>query len=402
MDFYRATREVENPDDPGKRKTLTGTGRSPQEAQLRLNRSVERFLRKRHLTEAGVVLKTRQKTSQRLSEYFYEWYSEIRPNSVSKTLLLKYKQHFENHIIPELGNVYLEDLNYRMLQKLFYETLPAKKKVKAGVVLDEPLLSSNTLLNIYRTFNVALNVAVKMGKIPRNPLALVDTPRFVPPKENVPQMVHLANHLFKKMAENQDPMYDHFLLALMGLRKAERLGLTFSSLTLTGDTPKMVIRAQLQRISGEGLVLKESTKSGKDRSVQLHEPFLTSLKAMKDDRKRQLKLPDFKPEEQFKDLVYLKDNGKPFDPNEDNELWIKVNDTYRPNKPKVRQHGLRHVAATQMADSGIERQVAMELLGHQSIAISHYYGRIGASGQKDQVKKYAAELAKQITPKKKP
>lgn len=399
VDFYRATREVENPDDPLKRKTLTGTGRSPQEAQQRLNRSVERFLRKRHLTEAGVVLKTRQKTSQRLSEYFQEWYSQIRPESVSKTLLLKYKQHFENHILPELGNVYLEDLNYQMLQKLFYETLPAKKKIKGGEVLDQPLLSSNTLLNIYRTFNVALNVAVKMGKVPRNPLSLVNTPKFKPPKENVPQMVHVAEHIFEKMAEANDPMFDHFLLALLGLRKAERLGMTFSAITLTGDTPKITVRSQLQRISGEGIVLKPSTKSGKDRSVALIEPWLSSLKRMKEVRKLQQKLPEFQPEEQFKDLVYLKDNGKPFDPNEDNELWIKVNKTYNAKRPKIRQHGLRHIAATKMADSGVERHVAMALLGHESIAISHYYGRVGATGQREQVQIYGEELAKKITPK---
>jgi integrase len=399
VDFYRATKEVENPEDPLKRKTLTGTGRSPQEAKLRLNRSMERFLRNKHLTQAGAVLKTRSKASQRLSEYFQEWYSQIRPNSVSQTLLLKYKQHFENHILPELGNVYLEDINYQMLQKLFYETLPAKKKIKAGEVLNQPLLSSNTLLNIYRTLNVALNVAVKMGKIPRNPLALVDTPKFVAPKENIPQLSHIATHMFKKMAEAKDPMWEHFVLAFMGLRKAERLGLTFSALTLTGDNPKIIIRSQLQRVSGQGLVLKQSTKSGKDRSVTIHEPFLSSLKLMKEVRKEQLKLPGFQPEEQFKDLVYLKDNGKPYDPNEDNELWIKVNQTYNAKKPKIRQHAMRHIAATTMADKGIGREVAMSLLGHQSISISHYYGRMGARGQREEVQKYAEELAKLITSK---
>ena len=109
--------------------------------------------------------------------------------------------------------------------------------------------------------------------------------------------------------------------------------------------------------------MKPSTKSGKDRSVALIEPWLSSLKRMKEVRKLQQKLPDFKPEEQFKDLVYLKDNGKPFDPNEDNELWIKVNKTYNAKRAKIRQHGLRHIAATKMADSGVEREVAMALLG---------------------------------------
>ena len=55
-------------------------------------------------------------------------------------------------------------------------------------------------------------------------------------------MVHVAEHVFEKMAEANDPMFDHFLLALLGLRKAERLGMTFSAVTLTGDTPKITVR----------------------------------------------------------------------------------------------------------------------------------------------------------------
>lgn len=187
----------------------------------------------------GVVLKSRKKDSERLSDYFEEWYSELRPERVSQTLRLKYKQHFYNHILPHVGKIYLSELTYQDLQTLFYDTLPAKKKVKGGVEIDEPLLGTNAILNVYRTLSVSLRVAVKKGKILRNPLSLVDTPVYQPPKENIPQMVHIAEHIFQKMNEADDPMFDHFLLALLDLRRGERLGLTFSSLTLTGDNPKI-------------------------------------------------------------------------------------------------------------------------------------------------------------------
>ena len=132
VDFYQSSKEIDDPQNPEKRKRVTGTGRSPQEAQARLNKSLERFYKKRGLAEAGIVQKSRRNGSQRLSEYFEEWHSELRPERVSQTLRLKYKQHFQNHILPHVGNVYLEDLNYKLLQKLFYETLPAKRKVKGG------------------------------------------------------------------------------------------------------------------------------------------------------------------------------------------------------------------------------------------------------------------------------
>lgn len=55
IDFYRATRDLENPAFPNRRKQITGTGRSPKEAQDRLAKSIERFYRKQGLEEAGIM-----------------------------------------------------------------------------------------------------------------------------------------------------------------------------------------------------------------------------------------------------------------------------------------------------------------------------------------------------------
>lgn len=400
VEFYQASKDIEDPENPDKRKRITGTGRSPQEANNRLNRSLERFYKKRGLAEAGVVIKTRSRSSQRLYEYFDEWYSELRPERVSETLKLKYKQHFQNHILPDLGRVYLEDLKYQDLQKLFYETLPAKRKIKEGKELDEPLLGTNAILNIYRTFNVALHVAVKKDKISKNPLALVDTPQYKPPKENIPQMVHIVDHMFNKMNEANDPLFDHFLLALLGLRRGERLGLTFSAINLVGLNPKLTIRSQLTRISGKGIVLKPATKSGKDRSVALIDPWLSSLKRMKEVRKAQQRLPGFKPDSKFKDLVFLRDDGSPYDLNYDNALWDQVNKVYNPKRPKIRGHAVRHCAATKMADAGITRDVAMAILGHESESMSFYYGRMTAKGQASQIQKFGEAITSKINFKK--
>jgi integrase len=284
---------------------------------------------------------------------------------------------------------------------LFYETLPAKRKIKGGIELDQPLLGTNAILNIYRTLNVALHLAVKKEKINRNPLSLVDTPKYQPPRENIPQIGHLVEHIFQKMAEANDPNYDHFLLALLGLRKAERLGLTFSALTLTGDSPKLTIKSQLQRVSNQGLNLKPATKSGKDRTVALIEPWLSSLKRMKQIRKEQEKLAEFKPEERFKDLVYLKDNGKPFDLNEDNEIWRKVNETYNAKNPHIRGHALRHVSGTRLADANVSREVAMAILGHESESMNFYYSRMTQRGQAEQIEKFGQAITEKITPKSK-
>ena len=396
MDFYQATREVEDPSDPNKRKKVYGTAQSPELAISRLNRSHERYLTKKGLHKLGVPIKTSQYGSQSVSGYLEEWHSELRDGQVSPQLKYKYWGHIKNHLSPHIGKIKLELLSYQDLQELFYETLPAKKKVRGEGAGEEPLLGPNGLLNVYKTLSIALKVAVKKGKIQKNPLELVKPPKYQAPKENIPQLMHIAEHIFKKMNDAQDPLFDHFLLALLGLRKGERLGLTFSNLVLTGPNPKMTISTQLARITGQGLVLKKATKSGKDRTVSLQEPWISSLKKLKARRKDQEKNQSFRPEEQFKDLVFLKDNGKPYDLNEDNEMWLEVNGTYNAKREPLRGHSLRHIAATKMADSGVDREVAMAILGHESEAMSHYYGRITAKRQSGQIEQYGESLAKNI------
>ena len=396
MDFYQATREVEDPINPAKRKKVYGTAQSPELALSRLNRNHERYLTKKGLHRLGVAVKTSQYGSQSVSDYLEEWYSELRDGQVSPQLKYKYWGHIKNHISPHIGKLKLELLSYQDLQELFYETLPAKKKVRGEGAGEEPLLGPNGLLNVYKTLSIALKVAVKKGKIQKNPLEIVNPPKYQAPKENIPQLMHIAEHIFKKMNDAQDPMFDHFLLALLGLRKGERLGLTFSNLVLTGPNPKMTISTQLARITGQGLVLKKATKSGRDRTVSIQEPWLSSLKRLKTKRKEQEKIPNFKPEEQFKDLVFLKDNGKPYDLNEDNEMWLEVNRLYNAKRKPLRGHSLRHIGATKMADSGVDREVAMAILGHESEAMSHYYGRITAKRQSVQVEKFGESLSQKI------
>lgn len=396
MDFYQATKEVEDPQNPGKRKKVYGTAQSPEIAVLRLNKNYEKYLTNKGLQRLGVTTKTAQYGSQSVSGYLEEWYSELREGQVSPQLKYKYWGHIKNHLSPHIGKIKLELLSYQDLQELFYETLPSKKKVRGEGAGEEPLLGPNGLLNVYKTLSIALKVAVKKGKIQKNPLELVKPPKYQAPKENIPQLMHIAEHIFKKMNDAQDPMFDHFLLALLGLRKGERLGLTFSNLVLTGPNPKMTISTQLARITGQGLVLKKATKSGKHRTVSLQEPWLSSLKKLKARRKEQEKNQGFRPEEQFKDLVFLKDSGKPYDLNEDNELWLAVNRTYNAKREAIRGHSLRHIAATKMADSGVDREVAMAILGHESEAMSYYYGRVTAKRQSGQIEQYGESLAKNI------
>lgn len=53
VDHYRAVTEIKDLQNPNKRKRITGTGKSPDEARARMQKSLERHYKKTGLKDAG-------------------------------------------------------------------------------------------------------------------------------------------------------------------------------------------------------------------------------------------------------------------------------------------------------------------------------------------------------------
>jgi integrase len=392
VELYVRGQEIKDPSFlEGKRKWVTGSGRTPEEAEKRLQRSLERHGYKKAIRNMGVFAS--KPTGRLLTEdYLLRWHSEISPRDVGAVMRSKYLQHLNNHIIPHIGRIPLDELSTKDLRVLFQQTLPDKRKVEKGLETSKPLLGSNALLNIYKTLNRALNVAVAEGVLERNPLTLVKAPRFEKPSENIPYYMHIIQGMFNRMKRENDPLHDYFYLALLGLRKGERLGLAWKNVSLKPDNPHIVITQQLQRITGIGITIKPSTKSGLERRISISGEFLEVLKRLKAQRKEQEKDPKFKPKTQFADLVFLTKTGRPIDPNTDNDLWRKTLDLHKV-PVQIRHHAVRHVAATFLADLQVPEAVAKSILGHQSSALVSYYGRDTSKKNREAIEKYAEQLS---------
>lgn len=390
VDLYVRGKEIQDPELPeGKRKWVTGSGRTPEEAEKRLLKALEKRGYRKGLETAGSLPK-RSEGGTRTEDYLLDWHSQLNPSSLSPTQILKYKQHLYNHVIPHIGHIPIKDLNHRHLVDLFENTLPSKRIQKAGKE-EEPLLGSNGLLNIYKTLNRALRIAVAQGVIDKNPMALVKPPKFEKPDENIPYFMNITLNMFGKMKRENDPLLDHFLLALLGLRRGERLGLSWKNVQLKGENPTLIINQQLQRVSGIGLTIKASTKSGLERRVALVPPFLDLMIRLRDKRKQLEKLPTFTPSPEFADLVFLNDHGKPIDPNTDNDLWNKVLKEHK-SPVHMRQHSMRHVSATYLSDLDVPESVVKSILGHESESMYWFYARQTSKKNRAELKRYGEHL----------
>lgn len=399
VDYYQAVSEVKDRNDQERRIRITGTARTAEEAKQRLQENIAKHFKKKGLTEAGIVPQKLEPGEKGVTveQYLESYIAALDPEKVSVTMRNKYRSTFRNHVIPHIGHIHLKELTHEPLEYLFKTTLKEKKKIKEGVTTDIPLLGQNARLNIYKQLRSALIRAQDLQLIPVNYLKLVTAPTYEAPVENIPHMMNVVLAMFRKMDELKDPARNHFMLALLGLRRGERLGLAFTDLKLNTDRPTMKIRHQLKRVTGQGLHISNATKTGKSRIVAIPEPFLTVLKERQQHRKVQKKMPGFKPSPEFANLVFLHDNGKPFDLNEDNDWWNEINKKYNPYTKHIRGHALRHIAATYMVDENIDADIVRAVLGHESEAMGYYYMRISANKQRSQLDLMGESLTARIT-----
>ena len=130
------------------------------------------------------------------------------------------------HLLPCLGDTVVEEMEPFDLKILFGNTLPNLTKPDG-----EKLLSKSTQINIYKVLQMCL---LEAGRIPEiniavSPLATVKSPKRDTKQESLGAVIGKAKGLIKYMEQNNHPDYCRFLFQWLGLRRSERLGLTWSN-----------------------------------------------------------------------------------------------------------------------------------------------------------------------------
>lgn len=398
--YYQAAQSVRT--DDGKTKRVTGSSQvSARLAREALRKNLRKFYKLEfepspEVRQPRVELpKPAESTSGAsyagsVSAFLEEWLASLVYDGPSETVLRKYRGFLTQHVTPYIGDVPLAELNDKQLKVLFGETLVNKKKIVNGVETSQALLGDSARRNVFKVLNTALKYAVKRGDIPRNPLALLKAPRVIRnPDENVAQQAHVAMSLLKKMKDDQHEDYCRFLLQFLGLRRAERLGLTLSNIKdLTGKDPKLVINQQLARYEdGSGWYIKPRTKMGEPRTINVPQPFLGVLRAYVKERKAWAKQETWNPEPQFADLLFLKPNGALITLNRDNQDWHELLEHY--GYEYWRAHLNRHITATLLADQQppVSLAVVATLLGNGE-AMATYYARVTNKQMKPPMQTY--------------
>jgi integrase len=336
-----------------------------------------------------------------IEQWLTHWVEKIAAASVRPTTMVGYRASVYKHLIPGVGAHRLDKLQPEHLEKL-YERMVSVKDLKPA-----------TAHLAHRTVRIALNEAVRRGRIAQNPAKIARPPR-VEEDEIVPFTVVEAQRLFTAAATVRNGA--RFVVALaLGLRRGEALGLRWSDVDITwihgcpkrsdcrdlgrafecpqrrGSgtlTVRRAIQQQVwkhgcppgepcqhrygahcpQRHSGGVVVAEVKSRAGR-RLVGLPGPVIEALEAhrLRQAAEREVAANLWREG----DWVFTNRLGGPVHPTEDHRAWkallgeAKVRD--------ARLHDARHTAATMLLVLKVPLPAVMDIMGWSDASIAKRY-----------------------------
>ncbi len=319
----------------------------------------------RNQIDKGLTFKGADKT---LEEFLIEWLKTIQSSRSLGTYTL-YSWTIKKRITPYIGNIKLMSLKPDRVQS-FYHHLQGEG------------LSNHAVHVTHKTLRVALNHAIKLGLITRNPCS-----GTTPPKPKHTEMKFYDDNQVRKLLDTAVAIGDRFhplyyLAIHTGMRQAELMGLKWQD--VDWDHSTIQVKRQVRHFKGgKHTFTKPKSKSG-NRTIILGKKALEILKIHRSGQQKMIRLSrngweDF-------DLIFPSRVGTPITASNIRRGFRKL--LKKSRLPQIRFHDLRHTAASLMLNHGIPVLIASKRLGHSKPSVTiDIYGHLMPSKQEE-----AAEL----------
>ena len=258
-----------------------------------------------------------------------------------------YKNNIKNHIKPALGAVALSDLRPHMVQTFIngLEMSPASVRLA------------------YKVLHMALEKAVKLEYLPKNPTAGSELPKLE--QKEIHPLDDQQVALLLKTAKGGDMEYLITVALFTGCRLSELLGLTWDAVDFKQGT--ITINKQLARPEHRGATPFLSPKNGKTRTITPASSVMTALKNQKRRQmKQQLKVGPLWDNQYH--MVFTTEIGEPLDQWKAEKGFSAVLDAA--GLVGVRFHDLRHTYAVNAIRAGDDIKTIQGNLGHASAAFT--------------------------------
>ena len=305
----------------------------------------------------------------KVKDFFDYWVENEVKKNCTHSSYYSYKLMIKNHIIPEIGNHYINNLNQGHIQKLYnnlYEKSVHIAKLGKAVInsamqyaFNKQIISCNVALNVNLPKKIQFDSDNKIDCKYIN-IRLEQT-------LNIEQVKKLIN------ASKNTPIYLHVLFAvLMGLRRGEINGIKYSDIDyihrklkiqrqLGIDPNKSKDECQKKTYTTQEIKLKTfSSNRELDIPDLVFEAILEERKKYESNRSRRIN----DKHNPFRNLDYIccSTYGKPRSigyVQKHFKKLLKENDL-----PDIRFHDLRHTYSTLLIMNDYDLKAVSKLMGH--------------------------------------
>ena len=301
-----------------------------------------------HQMDTGVFIKPNKNA---FSKYLEEWLKDYVWPNLSPRTAEGYESIVRCHLIPALGSIPLVQLKPEHLQRYYSEKLSTGRHDGNGG------LSRTTVSHHHTCLHRALKMALRWGRISRNPADAVIPPR--PQRSEMHTMTEDEINIFLEAAK-KTPYYVLFYLALFtGMRRSELLALRWC------DVDLLLCQAHITRSlhylkTGE-IVFRAPKTTRARRMVSLPPSSACLLQEHKDKREAQLGMT-LKED----DLIFSDRESKPLLPDTISHAWAKL--VKRAGLEHIRLHDARHTHASLLLKQSVHPKIVQERLGHATIS----------------------------------
>lgn len=318
----------------GRKRRKYVYGRTQREARLKLDAAV------RDRDQGTLIIGTTT-----VEQWMNQWL-ETRERVLKAQTTRSYRSKINTYIVPSLGRHRLTSLRPLHIDALYQG-------------MRDRGLAEATVRQTHAILGKALNDAVRKGALSVNPVVRADKPGT---ETNDRAALTLTQAKAVLRAAGDDARW--WLALFCGMRQGEVLGLRWNDVDLTNHV--LTITQTLQTAEDGSLFFGRPKSKAGSRSW----PMPPHIEA-------RLRLRWLHEGQPLGGLVFPRRDGEPVRPRDDWQAWRDLLDlaTVPPLAPMpvVALHAARNSAASLMEAAGVSDRLAMQILGHSSVQMTHSY-----------------------------